>query len=225
MEVNPLTNLSEIRADFIFVWDPELRRHVEIRDLDADIATYDSGNQSWTPEPSDRVVPGLDSMIKYVDEQRIGTYYVTNVDRSREFISQEMHHLHQKRVTQQTTKHQTLAFHSHENSFQRTNVTKKTLRPTNVDVSQNFWSKRNVQRLERSQHFHAEQSWSYVRRKSIFHTHQRVFAQHDQWSFHRRVHQKIVRPNILQQDNHFWLVRPKITQRVVRPVMVFPEWR
>ncbi len=114
------TNLSEITADFVRLWDGEALQHKDVRELFVQQASVVSpqavevqvGQETDTeliyPAPTDEQVPGLKGLLEYIDAR--GTGGVVN-----RHISLKRKHFHlQEGLVKQVQQHREQHTHKHE---------------------------------------------------------------------------------------------------------------
>ena len=94
MEANAITNLSEVTADFVRLFQPSSRTHQDVRDLfvhQADVISpaiveIPVGDETETileyTNPTNEQIPALQGLLQYIDQQYppqpINRYHTTN---------------------------------------------------------------------------------------------------------------------------------------------------
>jgi hypothetical protein len=114
------TNLSEITADFVRLWDGEALRHKDVRELFVhkqsvvapDLVELQVGQETDTeliyPAPTNEQVPGLKGLLEYIDARGMGG--VVN----KHYNLKRKHFTLQEGPVQQVQQHRTLHTHRHE---------------------------------------------------------------------------------------------------------------
>ncbi len=114
------TNLSEITADFVRLWDGAALQHKDVRELFVQQASVVSpqavevqvGQETDTeliyPAPTNEQVPGLKGLLEYIDAR--GTGGVVN----KHYSLKRKHFTLQEGPVQQVQQHRTLHTHRHE---------------------------------------------------------------------------------------------------------------
>ena len=114
------TNLSEVTADFVRLWDSSALQHKDVRELfvhrssvvSPDLVEIQVGQETDTelvyPAPTDEQVPGLKGLLEYIDARGAGGVVNKHVSLKRKHF-----HLQEgpvQQVQQQVTRHT----HKHE---------------------------------------------------------------------------------------------------------------
>ena len=111
MEQAP-TNLSEIAANYVRIFDASSKRWTDVRDVfvtKGQITVADEVETFLTcPNATSNQVPALDGMLGYIAQQKLGAGNVTNryvtVKRKNFFTTEGDTHVTQKAVTLQVVK-------------------------------------------------------------------------------------------------------------------------
>jgi hypothetical protein len=114
------TNLSEVTADFVRLWDSSALQHKDVRELfvhkssvvSPDLVELQVGQETDTeliyPAPTNEQVPGLKGLLEYIDAR--GTGGVVN-----RHVSLKRKHFHlQEGPVQQVQQHREHHTHKHE---------------------------------------------------------------------------------------------------------------
>ena len=114
------TNLSEVTADFVRLWDGATLQHKDVRELfvhkssvvSPELVELQVGQETDTelvyPAPTNEQVPGLRGLLEYIDAR--GTGGVVN----KHYSLKRKHFTLQEGPVQQVQQHRTLNTHRHE---------------------------------------------------------------------------------------------------------------
>jgi len=139
MEEQPATNLSEVAADTVSLWNAASKRWVEVRDIFVEKAQITSPVEVSVPvmdeidtylaypNANSKQVPALDGILAYIAQQKLGGAGVTNkyfsVRRKNYFTYEGDTHVTKKAVSLQVVRRPVFM-----DVFAPTFVTKKILR-------------------------------------------------------------------------------------------------
>ncbi len=114
------TNLSEVTADFVRLWDSSALQHKDVRELfvhkssvvSPELVELQVGQETDTelvyPAPTDEQVPGLRGLLEYIDAR--GTGGVVN----KHYSLKRKHFTLQEGPVQQVQQHRVQHKHTHE---------------------------------------------------------------------------------------------------------------
>ena len=143
VEASATTNLSEVNADFLRLWQPAVLNHVDIREIfvdkgqitNTDVVTTPVGNGEVETSlvysnPTNKQIPALKDLLDYLAQYPSGTvnkYYTIN--RTQQAIFNGDTHLLNRQVTK-NIKNQRVVIEQHAPiTIQRTKVVKSITRP------------------------------------------------------------------------------------------------
>ena len=144
VEASPTTNLSEVNADFLRLWLPAARNHVDVRDIFVAKAQVAVPTAIETPvgngevetkleydAPSNEQVPGLKGLLEYLEEQYPGApvnkYYTINRKQNMQALGDTW--VLQRKVSQNVT-HRRISVEQYAPVLlQRTRIIQKITRP------------------------------------------------------------------------------------------------
>ena len=109
------TNLSEINADYLRLWQPSARNHVDVRDIFVDKGAIVAPASVETPvgngetettleydAPSNEQLPGLKGLLDYLEQQypcsAVNKYYTINRKQQAQFLGDTW--VTQRKITQ-----------------------------------------------------------------------------------------------------------------------------
>ena len=116
------TNLSEITADFVRLWDGEALQHKDVRELFVQQASVVSpqavevqvGQETDTeliyPAPTDEQVPGLKGLLEYIDARGGGVV-------TKHYSLKRKHYAINEGPVQQVQSHKAFHTHRHEHLY------------------------------------------------------------------------------------------------------------
>ncbi len=139
MEPSATTNLSQVTADFVSLWDGEALAHREVRELFVskgsvvapDLVEVSVGQETDTelvyPAPTDEQVPGLKGLLAYIDARGTGGVIQKTYNLKRKHFTlnegpvQQVQH-HKERHTH---RHETMCVvdqHTYQKVFKKTST-------------------------------------------------------------------------------------------------------
>ena len=148
METNATTNLSEINADFVRLWQPAKVNHEDIREIFIDqsaitepaIVETSIGDEIETElvydAPTNQQIPSLKGLLDYLSQNPNGTVnkYFT-VHRKQQAVFQGDNHSFTRKLTQHNNKTQQCVFQGDTQVIQR-NVSKR-VQTMRMSIEQN----------------------------------------------------------------------------------------
>ena len=143
VEASATTNLSEVNADYLRLWQPAVLNHVDIREIfvdksqitNTDVVTTPMGNGEVETSlvysnPTNKQIPALKDLLDYLAQYPNGTvnkYYTIN--RTQQAVFNGETHLLNRQVTK-NIKHQRVMIEQFAPiTIRRTKVTNKVTRP------------------------------------------------------------------------------------------------
>ena len=149
MEPSPTTNLSEVNADYVRLWQPSARNHVDIREIFVDkqqiVEPVETevpvGNDEVEvtldyPNPSNEQIPGLKGLLEYLDLRNpasdINKYYTINRRQKTEVLGDT--HVLVRKTTRQVRNVRVHVETTVPVLLQRTRVSQHITRPVHVET-------------------------------------------------------------------------------------------
>ena len=144
MEPSPTTNLSEVDADYLRLWQPAARTHVDVRELfvaksqiveptetEVPVGSGEFETTLEYPSPSNEQVPGLKGLLDYMEQRNpastINKYYTIHRRQKTELLG-DTHVIVRKTVKQVRNMRVYVETYA-PTLLQRTRVTQKITRP------------------------------------------------------------------------------------------------
>ena len=147
MEPSPTTNLSELNADYLRLWQPAVRNHVDVRELFVAKNQIAEPTETQVPvgngevettlvyeDPSNEQVPGLRGLLDYLEQQRpastVNKYYTIHRRQKTEVLGDT--HVLVRKTTKQIRNVRVNVETFAPTLLQRTKITQKITRPVYI---------------------------------------------------------------------------------------------
>jgi len=144
VEASPTTNLAEVNADFLRLWQPSQRNHEDIREIFVDQGAIAAPTTVETPvgngevetsleyeNPTDEQIPGLKGLLDYLAERypcsEINKYYTINRTHRHQNLGDT--HVFVRKTTKQVRNVRLLVETYAPTILHRTHVAQKITRP------------------------------------------------------------------------------------------------
>ena len=147
MEPSPTTNLSELNADYLRLWQPAVRNHVDVRELFVAKNQIAEPTETQVPvgngevettlgyeDPSNEQVPGLRGLLDYLEQQHpastVNKYYTIHRRQKTEVLGDT--HVLVRKTTKQIRNVRVNVETFAPTLLQRTKITQKITRPVYI---------------------------------------------------------------------------------------------
>ena len=144
VEASPTTNLAEVNADYLRLWQPSARNHVDVRDIfvakeqiaqptvvETPVGNGEIETSLVYQNPSNEQVPGLSGLLNYLGEQYpaapVNKYYTINRRHRHEVLGDT--HVFVRKSTKQVRNPRVHVETYAPTLLQRTRITQKVTRP------------------------------------------------------------------------------------------------